>query len=193
MSNPMTELDTHLQRPMRADARRNYEKLVVAARDVFTELGGSAPLEDVAERADVGIGTLYRHFPTRQALLEAVYAGEVQALAQAADELATVDPWDAITRWLRQYAGFAATKRALMEALLEAAPDSDVLLMCRTTILDAGTPLVERAQKAKVIRSDTSFMDIVRMVGGVSVVATTDPEQKERMLQVVLDGLRYRA
>ena len=189
----MTELDTHLQRPMRADARRNYEKLVVAARDVFTELGGSAPLEDVAERADVGIGTLYRHFPTRQALLEAVYAGEVQALAQAADELATVDPWDAVTRWLRQYAGFAATKRALMEALLEAAPDSDVLLMCRTTILDAGTPLVERAQKAKVIRPDTSFMDIVRMVGGVSVVATTDPEQKERMLQVVLDGLRYRA
>jgi AcrR family transcriptional regulator len=189
----MTEIDTHLQRPMRADARRNYEKLVVAARDVFTELGGSAPLEDVAERADVGIGTLYRHFPTRQALLEAVYAGEVQALARAAEELASVDPWDAVTRWLRQYAGFAATKRALMEALLEAAPDSDVLLMCRTTILDAGTPLVERAQAAKVIRPDTSFMDIVRMVGGVSVVATTDPEQKERMLQVVLDGLRYRA
>jgi len=80
-----------------------------------------------------------------------------------------------------------------MEALLEAAPDSDVLLMCRTTILDAGTPLIERAQKAKVIRPDTSFMDIVRMVGCVSVVATTDPEQKERMLQVVLDGLRYRA
>ena len=193
MSNPMAEIDTHLQRPMRADARRNYEKLVVAARDVFTELGGSAPLEDVAERADVGIGTLYRHFPTRQALLEAVYAGEVNALAQAADELATVDPWDALTRWLRQYSGFAATKRALMDALLEAAPDSDVLLTCRTTILDAGSLLVERAQEADVLRRDTSLTDIIRMVGGVSVVPTTDPEQKERMLQVVLDGLRYRA
>ena len=193
MSNPMSELDTHLQRPMRADARRNYEKLVVAARDVFTELGGSAPLEDVAERADVGIGTLYRHFPTRQALLEAVYAGEVQALAEAADELASVDPWDALTRWLRQYSGFAATKRALMDALLEAAPDSDVLLTCRTSLLDAGAPLVQRAQEANVLRLDTNLTDIIRMVSGVSVVPTTDPEQKERMLQVVLDGLRYRA
>jgi len=192
LSNTMTEIDTQLQRPMRADARRNYEKLVAAARDVFTELGGSAPLEDVAERAGVGIGTLYRHFPTRQALLEAVYAGEVGALARSAEELATLPPWDALGQWLRRYAGFAATKRALMEALLEAAPDSDVLLTCRTTILDAGTPLVERAQEAGVLRADTDFMDIIRMVGGVSVVATTDAEQKERMLQVVLDGLRYR-
>jgi len=193
LSNPMTEIDTQLQRPMRADARRNYEKLVAAARDVFTELGGSAPLEDVAERAGVGIGTLYRHFPTRQALLEAVYAGEVGALARSAEELATLPPWDALAQWLHRYAGFAATKRALMEALLEAAPDSDVLLTCRTTILDAGTPLVERAQEAGVLRADTDFMDIIRMVGGVSVVATTDAEQKERMLQVVLDGLRYRS
>ncbi len=192
MSNPMTETDIQFQRPMRADARRNYEKLVAAARDVFTELGGSAPLEDVAERAGVGIGTLYRHFPTRQALLEAVYAGEVGALARAAEELSPLDPWDALAQWLRQYAGFAATKRALMEALLEAAPDSDVLLTCRTAILDAGTPLVERAQQARVVRPDTSFMDIIRMVGGVSVVATTDADQKERMLQIVLDGLRYR-
>jgi AcrR family transcriptional regulator len=188
----MTETDIQFQRPMRADARRNYEKLVAAARDVFTELGGSAPLEDVAERAGVGIGTLYRHFPTRQALLEAVYAGEVGALARAAEELSPLDPWDALAQWLRQYAGFAATKRALMEALLEAAPDSDVLLTCRTAILDAGTPLVERAQQAGDLRPDTTFMDIIRMVGGVSVVPTTDAGQKERMLQVVLDGLRYR-
>ena len=104
-----------------------------------------------------------------------------------------MDPWDALTRWLRQYSGFAATKRALMDALLEAAPDSDVLLTCRTTILDAGSLLVERAQEADVLRRDTSLTDIIRMVGGVSVVPTTDPEQKERMLQVVLDGLRYRA
>jgi hypothetical protein len=95
--------------------------------------------------------------------------------------------------WLRQYAGFAATKRALAEALLEAAPDSDVLLSCRTSIVNAGTPLVERAQQAGAVRPDTDFSDIIRMVGGVSVVPTTDPEQKERMLQIVLDGLRYRA
>ena len=193
MSNPMTEIDTQFQRPMRADARRNYEKLVAAALDVFTEGGGSAPLEDVAERAGVGIGTLYRHFPTRQALLEAVYAGEVEAIARAAEDLSAQAPWDALEQWLRQYAGFAATKRALNEALLEAAPDSDVLLSCRTTIVKAGTPLVERAQEAGVVRRDTDFLDIIRMVGGVSAVPTTDAEQKERILQIVLDGLRYRA
>jgi AcrR family transcriptional regulator len=188
----MSETDIQIQRPMRADARRNYEKLVAAARDVFTEFGGSAPLEDVAERAGVGIGTLYRHFPTRQALLEAVYAGEVDAMARAADGLSGEAPWEALEHWLRQYAGFAATKRALTEALLEAAPDSDVLLACRTTIVNAGTPLVERAQHAGAVRPDTDFSDIIRMVGGVSVVPTTDPDQKERMLQIVLDGLRYR-
>ena len=192
MSNRMSEIDIQIHRPMRADARRNYEKLVAAARDVFTELGGSAPLEDVAERAGVGIGTLYRHFPTRQALLEAVYAGEVETMARAAEDLSRETPWDALEQWLRQYAGFSATKRALTEALLEAAPDSDVLLSCRTTIMNAGTPLVERAQQAGAVRPDTELSDIVRMVGGVSVVPTTDPEQKERMLQVVLDGLRYR-
>lgn len=194
MSNPMAEIDTQFQRPMRADARRNYEKLVVAALEVFTEGGGSAPLEDVAERAGVGIGTLYRHFPTRQALLEAVYSGEVEALARSAEDLgAKQGPWDALELWLRQYAAFAATKRALNEALLEAAPDSDVLLSCRGTILDAGTPLVERAQQAGVVRSDTDFLDIIRMVGGVSAVPTTDAQQKERILQIVLDGLRYSA
>src|ERR1700732_453143 len=115
----MTEQEIQLQRPMRADARRNYEKLVASARAVFTAEGTSAPLEDVAERAGVGIGTLYRHFPTRQALLEAVYLDEVEALARAADELAELSPWDALTRWLQRYVAFAATKRALTEALLE--------------------------------------------------------------------------
>ena len=192
MSNRMSDTDIQIQRPMRADARRNYEKLVAAARDVFTELGGFAPLEDVAERAGVGIGTLYRHFPTRQALLEAVYVGEVETIARAADDLSGEAPWDALEQWLRQYAGFAATKRALTEALLEAGPESDVLLSCRTAFVNAATPLVERAQQAGAVRPDTDFSDIIRMVGSVSVVPTTDPEQKERMLQIVLDGLRYR-
>ena len=145
-----------LQRPKRADARRNYDKLVAAARALFTEDGTSAPLEDVAERAGVGIGTLYRHFPTRQALLEAVYVDEVEAMARAADDLSELPPWEALSQWLHQYVGFAATKRALNEALLEAAPDSDVLLACRTALTGAGTSLVERAQQAGVVREDTS-------------------------------------
>ena len=105
MSNPMSETEIQLQRPKRADARRNYDKLVAAARAVFTEDGTSAPLEDVAERAGVGIGTLYRHFPTRQALLEAVYVDEVEAMARAADDLSELPPWEALSQWLHQFVG----------------------------------------------------------------------------------------
>jgi AcrR family transcriptional regulator len=192
LSNRMRETEIQLQRPKRADARRNYDKLVGAARAVFAEEGTSAPLEDIAERAAVGIGTLYRHFPTRQALLEAVYVDEVEAMARAAEDLSELPPWDALSQWLHQYVGFAATKRALNEALLEAAPDSDVLLACRTAIAGAGTTLVERAQRAGVVRADTDFMDVGRMVAGIAMVPTADPGQKERLLELALDGLRYR-
>jgi AcrR family transcriptional regulator len=192
LSSRMSETEIQLQRPKRADARRNYEKLVAAARAVFTDDGTSAPLEDVAERAGVGIGTLYRHFPTRQALLEAVYVDEVEAMARAADALSGLPSWDALSLWLHQYVGFAATKRALNEALVETAPDSNVLLACRTALTRAGTALVERAQREGVIRADTNFSDVVRMVAGIAMVPTEDPEQKERLLDLALDGLRYR-
>jgi AcrR family transcriptional regulator len=192
LSSRMNELEIQIRRPQRADARRNHEKLVAAALAVFTEDGTSAPLEDVAARAGVGIGTLYRHFPTRQALLEAVYVDEVEAMAKAAGELSALPAWDALSQWLHQYVGFAATKRALNEALLEAAPDSDVLLSCRIAIAEAGTALLERAQKAGVVRADTTVTDVVRMVAGIAMVPTTDPEQKVRLLELALDGLRYR-
>ena len=164
---------------------------MAAARALFTEKGTSAPLEEVAERAGVGIGTLYRHFPTRHALLEAVYVDEVEAMARAATELEELPPWDALSQWLHQYVGFAATKRALNEALMETDPNSNVLLTCRTAITGAGTALVERAQRAGVVRDDTTFMDIVRMVGAIAMVPTEDPEQKKRLLELALDGLRY--
>src|SRR5262249_30584206 len=144
-----------IQRPKRADARRNYDKLVAAARSTFAEDGTSAPLEDIAQRAGGGIGTLYRHFPTRQALLEAVYVDEVEAMARAADDLSELPPWEALSQWLHQYVGFAGTKKALNEALLEAAPDSNVLLACRTALTGAGTSLVERAHAAGAVRADT--------------------------------------
>jgi len=187
----MSRPETQPQRHQRADARANHDKLVGAARALFTEKGTSAPLEEVAERADVGIGTLYRHFPTRQALLEAVYVDEVEAMARAAADLADLPPWDALSQWLHQYVGFAATKRALNEALMETDPNSDVLLTCRTAITGAGTALIERAQRAGVVRTDTSFMDVVRMVGAIAMVPTEDPEQKQRLLELALDGLRY--
>jgi AcrR family transcriptional regulator len=189
LSNRTSQTEIRPQRPQRADARANHDKLVAAARALFSEKGTSAPLEDVAARAGVGIGTLYRHFPTRQALLEAVYVDEVEAMAQAADDLAGLPPWDALSQWLHQYVGFAATKRALNEALMET--DSGVLLTCRTAIVGAGTPLVERAQRAGVVRSDATFSDVVRMVGAIALVPTEDAEQKQRLLDLALDGLRY--
>ncbi len=192
MSNRMSQTEIQPQRPQRADARANHDKLVAAARALFTEKGTSAPLEEVAGRAGVGIGTLYRHFPTRHALLEAVYVDEVEAMARAVTELEELPPWDALSQWLHQYVGFAATKRALNEALMETDPNSNVLLTCRTAIIGAGTALVERAQHAGVVRNDTTFVDIVRMVGAIAMVPTEDPEQKNRLLELALDGLRYR-
>jgi AcrR family transcriptional regulator len=187
----MTETDTQLQRPRRADALRNRDNLVATARDVFAADGTSAPLEDVAERAGVGIGTLYRHFPNRRALLEAVYRDEVEAMARSADELADADPWEALSRWFHEYVGFAATKRALGEALLEAGSGSDdALVSCRTMLADAGARLVERAQKSGAVRPDVEFIDVARIVGGIAISSGADDEQKERMLGLVLDGLR---
>ena len=192
MSNPMSETNTQIQRPMRADARRNYENLVDAARDVFTEQGSDAALETVAERAGVGIGTLYRHFPTRQALLEGVYADEVEAIARAARELSHLEPWEALDEWVHRYVGFAATKRALMDALLETAPDSNVLVSCRTALREAGDQLIVRGQEAGVVRTDVDFMDVGRMVSQIAVAPHADEAQKERMLTILLDGLRAR-
>ncbi|HEY2371933.1 MAG TPA: helix-turn-helix domain-containing protein [Gaiellaceae bacterium] len=187
----MSQTDIQPPRPQRADARLNHDKLVAAARVLFSEKGTSAPLEEVAEGAGVGIGTLYRHFPTRHALFEAVYVDEVEAMARAAADLAQLPPWEALSQWLHRYVGFAATKRALNEALMETDQDSDVLLTCRTALVGAGTALVERAQRAGVVRSDTHFTDVVRMVGAIAMVPTEDPEQKQRLLELALDGLRY--
>src|SRR5262245_66404811 len=129
----MSETEIQLQRPKRADALRNYEKLVAAARAVFTEDGTSAPLEDVAERAGVGIGTLYRHFPTRQALLEAVYVGEVEALCRSVADFEGLPPWEALSGWLHRYVGYAATKKALAEDLIASiGRGAPVFEQCRT-------------------------------------------------------------
>jgi AcrR family transcriptional regulator len=193
LSNGMSQTEIQPQRLQRADARVNHDKLVGAARALFSDKGTSAPLEDVAELAGVGIGTLYRHFPTRQALFEAVYVDEVEAMARAATDLAELPPWEALSQWLHQYVGFAATKRALNEALMETDPNSNVLLTCRTAIVGAGTALIERAQRAGVVRFDTNFTDVVRMVGAIAMVPTEDPEQKKRLLELALDGLRYHA
>jgi AcrR family transcriptional regulator len=181
-------------RPMRADARRNYDKLIEAARAAFTEQGASASLEDIARRADVGIGTLYRHFPSRQALLEAVYVEEVEALCRSAEDLAELPPWDALVGWLNGFVSYVGTKRALADELLTTVGvDSPVFRKCHDAITSAGEPLVLRAQRAGEVRPDVEFLDVIRLVSGVTMIRNSPPEQIERILAMALDGLRYNA
>jgi AcrR family transcriptional regulator len=185
--------DVLTQRPKRADARRNYDKLIAAAREAFTEDGTAASLEDIARRAEVGIGTLYRHFPTRQALLEAVYTEEVEAICQSAEDFADLPPWDALSGWLHRFVGYAVTKKALSEELMAYVDkDADVFLSCRVAINETGDALLKRAQEAGAVRPDVTFTDVGRMVGGIAVIRLAEPEQIERILDMALDGLRYR-
>jgi AcrR family transcriptional regulator len=181
------------QRPKRADARRNYERLLQAAGEAFTDNGTAASLEDIARRAGVGIGTLYRHFPTRQALLEAVYIDEVEEMSAKANDLGDLDPWDALVTWLRQFVRYAATKRALADEMLNAIDaEAPVFVSCRAAITEAGDMLLKRAQEAGEARKDTTFTDVGRMVAGIASIKTADPGQIDRILDMALDGLRAR-
>jgi AcrR family transcriptional regulator len=179
-------------RPKRADARRNYDKVLAAARAAFAEQGTHASLEDIARRAGVGIGTLYRHFPSRQDLLEAVYVDEVEALCQSAADFADLPPWEALVSWLNRFVGYVATKRALAEELVATVGmESEVFKMCHDAISTAGKPLLQRAQKAQAVRSDAAFNDVIRLVSGVTMIKGASPDEIERILAMALDGLRY--
>jgi AcrR family transcriptional regulator len=193
MSATDTQQSVLTRRPKRADARRNYDKLIAAGREAFTESDNAASLEDIARRAGVGIGTLYRHFPTRTDLIEAVYVEEVETLCRSADDLSDAPPWDALVGWLHRFIGYVATKHALAEELFAVADrDSEVFKSCRGAFYAAGEPLLQRAQAAGAVRPDVSIDDVVKMVGGISKIQGTDPETVDRILSVALDGLRYR-
>src|SRR5580700_2356476 len=114
-----TEVTPIVQKPKRADARRNYDKVVAAAREAFGERGASTSLEEIARRAGVGIGTLYRNFPNRQALLEAVYVGEVEDVSRSATEFEQLEPWEALNGWLHGLVGYLVTKHALAAEMLD--------------------------------------------------------------------------
>jgi AcrR family transcriptional regulator len=192
MSTPDITTDSHLRRPQRADARRNYEKVLAAAREVFAEEGTAAPLDDIARRADVGIATLYRHFPTRQHLLEAVYVGEFEAISRRADELASLPPWDALEQWLREYVDYATTKKALAQEMLTYIDlDAEVFRASKSALQAAGGMLLKRAQDAGEVRLDATFMDVGRLVGSIAGIRGAEPAELERVLGIVLDGLRY--
>ena len=193
MATVESEITPLLQRPKRADARRNYDKLVAAARDAFAEHGTSASLEEVARRAVVGIGTLYRRFPSRQDLLEAVYVEELADVCQSADELTDLPPWEALSAWLHRLVEYVGRKHALAEELWNYLDrDAEFFSGCRTALFVAGEPLLARAQAAHEVREDVDYNDVIQMVGGIGKNPATPPEQVARILDIALDGLRYR-
>ena len=184
---------TILTRPKRADARRNYDKVLAAAREAFAEGGESTALEEIARRAGVGIGTLYRHFPNRQALLEALYIGEVEAVCRSAAELeGDGDPWEALNGWLERVVAYIGTKRALAAELFNYL-DKDAALFStsREALYAAGEPLLTRAQEAGAVRSDVAIGDVIQLVISIAKLPTGDPAQVEHLLRVALDGLRF--
>src|ERR1700685_4463481 len=127
-----TSTSAQSQAPMRSDARRNRERLLTAATAAFAEHGADAPLEDIARRAGVGIGTLYRHFPTRVDLQAAVYRSQVETVCAAADEyMSSATPDQALAGWLRAMAAYLATKRGLSRALVDSlGRDSQLITRC---------------------------------------------------------------
>lgn len=179
--------DLTVRPPHRADARRNYEALLAAAREAFAERGADAPLEEIARRAGVGIGTLYRNFPTRHHLFHSVYASELDEVCQAAAQVAELPPWEALVTWIHRFSSYVETKRALFEALNR---DSEMFRSSRQRILEAAGPLYARAQQAGQVRTDADFDDLLRMLGALLSGTFVDKAQRERVLSIALSGLR---
>ncbi len=139
----------------------------------------------------MGIGTLYRNFPTRQDLLEAVYVGEVEAICQTADELMAEPPWEGLAAWLHRFLGYLATKRALSAELFDQlGRDAAVFHGCRSAFYGAGERLLVRAQEAGAVRTDVSIDDVVLLVAGISKMPATTEGQIPRILDIALEGLR---
>lgn len=184
-------------RPLRADAQRNRDRLLAVATAALME-DVEVPLETIAERACVGIGTLYRHFPHRNALIEAAYRHEVAELCDAAPELLKADgpAVDALREWMGRFVRYAATKRGLGSALRAAVgPDSALFGETRTSILRALTTLVDACRAERSVRADADADDVMRAMWGVWLVPD-GPEwdaQVRRLLDLVVDGLRFGA
>jgi AcrR family transcriptional regulator len=193
----MTAPSAAIARKPRSDAVRNRERVLKAAKAVFSAGGADPSLEAVARRAGVGIGTLYRHFPTREALYEAVYRREVEQLGNLAEQLKNEpEPVDALRRWLRSTVEFVATKKGMSAALALAAHGTPELNMySRDRLSKAVGALLDRAVAAGEIRYDVSPEDLIRALVGMSYMHDQPGWQAtvSRLLDVFVDGLRLRA
>jgi AcrR family transcriptional regulator len=184
-------------RPLRADARRNRDLLLETAAEVFEERGVDAPLEEIARRAGVGIGTLYRHYPTRDAVVEAVYRREVEILCSGVQALlAEHDPVTALRTWMRSFAVYVARKRGMATALKAMVGiDSELFRESHERIESAITVLVRTAAATGAIRTDIEPMDLLRGMSGICMAGDMpgSTERTARLVDLLIDGMRYGA
>ena len=179
-------------RAPRADAARNRQRLLAAAKAVFSAGGAEASLEAVARHAGLGIGTLYRHFPTREALFEAVYRHEVDELAALAEQLnATSSPEQALRRWVRANVEFVATKKGMAVALALAAHNKDLSAYSFDRLTKAGAMLLDRARDAGALRVELTPEEVFRALIGMCIVHDQPGWQAAvmRLMDVFLDGM----
>ncbi|QDP98120.1 TetR/AcrR family transcriptional regulator [Microlunatus elymi] len=165
-------------RKLRADAQRNYDKLVAVARDAFSEYGANASLDDIAKRAGVGPGTLYRHFPTRADLHLAVLQDWIADVQTEGDRiLALEDPEQALDEWLRRYMGYKNFFRGLHVALLEVPGDNDqsALGECKGILTGISTRVIDRAKVAGLVRTDVEAKTVCQMVSGIAFLVDQSP------------------
>jgi AcrR family transcriptional regulator len=182
-------------KPMRADARRNYERLIAAGRSVLAARGSEAGMEEIAKAADVGVGTLYRHFPRRIDLVEAVYREDIDGLVTLANQLSeTAEPWDGLVQWLQAFVKYAQSKRVFLTELHEAfEKDPNFKLSSREKLATAAATVLRRAQLAGSARHDIDHSDLMQLVGGMCMARGSSLPQNERLLCLVLDGIRQPA
>jgi AcrR family transcriptional regulator len=184
-------------RPQRADARRNVELLLAAAREAFATEGPNAPLDDIARAAGVGSGTLYRHFPTRLALIEAVYRDNVERLCDEGARLAATEPpADALVDWLRGFVRVVSQKRGLAAALTADGRESELFAQTHAMINATGGELLDNAKAAGAVRDDVDLADLLKIAKAFAYAGETSPEGgalAERLLALSMDGLRPRS
>lgn len=183
-------------RPVRADAQRNIDALLEAALAVFATSGVDAPVREIADKAGVGMGTLYRHFPQRADLIAAVFRREVDACADTAPALAREHPpFEALARWIQRFAAFIATKRGLASALHAGSPAFATLpAYFNQRLRPALDLLLEPAKAAGELRSDVDADDIIGAVASLCTSAKIDqPDRARRLVALFVDGLRYGA
>ena len=181
--------------PQRADARRNRDTILGTARAAFAEGGSSISMAEIARRSGVGMATLYRNFPNRQALLEALYLDNIRALAGSATELADQPPWDALSTWLHSFATYFGTKQALAAELLNhvAVSDTTVFSESRRALFGAAGPLLERAQASGDVRADVTLDQVMDLTVGIAKIGSPEPGYVDTILDIALDGLRPRS